>query len=168
MEENMVKQEGTEPKRWWRGSLYISLVLASLTLNIFFVAGYFIADARAQLAKSAPGRAQLFAEKLALTQDQLAVFNHMRELATRAAEQAQRDNIPDVDAFWTSMTDGARTAESRIVSVRATADRSVELTLEVTRLLEQFMDTLDDKQKQDFIALFRNRPVFQGRFLMTD
>lgn len=148
--------------RW----LWMVLVV-SLVANIGFVGGFVGASLQREEASTPLGAAQLLVQRLGLDPQQVSSLNRHRGAAQRANRDLTRESRADVEAFWLELLKGEPDRDRLKLLTGTVAERQTAFTLTVAEELRAFMADLQPDQKQRFARLVRNRPIFQGQFLMT-
>ena len=146
--------------------LWIVLIV-SLMANVGFVGGYAGATLQRDEAATRTGALQLLAQRLDLGVAQIDTLKRHRGKAVRLRQGLENAQREDVEAFWAELVADRPNRDRLAALAKTTAERQVAFTLDVAEELRAFMTKLAPEQRQEFVALIRARPIFQGRFLMT-
>ena len=141
-----------------RASLPWILFALSLTLNVFFLGGYYskrVWDQRVAGGEQEHGR--YIAEKLSFTAEQRQRFQDMRQRARERQRETVRANRPIIDSLFREI----EKADPNVGQLdgyieRLTANRQ-GFQREQMRDLLAFAKTLDEKQRIEFLDLVRTR-----------
>ena len=142
-------------------------VIVSLVANFGFVGGYVGASLQRDATATPSGALQMLVERLGLGSQQVDSLNRHRGTAAIVHRELERTNRPDIEMFWAELLKDKPDGNRLRTMTQAIAARQVTFTLSVAEELRAFMADLDPKQQQAFADLIRERPIFQGRFLMT-
>lgn len=141
-----------------RVSLPWILFALSLTLNVFFLGGYYYKRALdTRLAGNEQERGRYIIEQLHFTPDQRQRFLELRKLGHEHAREMVQANRPIVDNLWREIE--KRTPDqAQIDSLieRLTANRQ-KFQREQMRDLVTFANGLDESQRVEFLELVRTR-----------
>lgn len=146
--------------------LWIVLIV-SLVANIGFIGGYAGATLQHKEAATPAGALQILAARLDFTASQTDALKRHRSAAARQRHVLEKAGQDDVQTFWAELLEDKPDRERLRTLAQAAADRQTAFTLNVAEELHTFMTMLKPDQRQAFADLIRNRPIFQGRFLMT-
>jgi Spy/CpxP family protein refolding chaperone len=141
-----------------RASLPWILFALSLTLNVFFLGGYYYKrELDQRLAGNEQERSRYVAEELHFTQEQRQRFLDMRQSAHERARELFRTNRPVIDSLWREIEKPAPdTAQLDGAIDRLTTNRSAFQREQMHDLLS-FAKTLDESQRVKFLELVRTR-----------
>jgi Spy/CpxP family protein refolding chaperone len=141
-----------------RASLPWILFALSLTLNVFFLGGYYykrVLDQR--LAGNEQERSRYIADQLNFTQDQRQHFQALRQSARERGRETFRTNRPVIDRLWREIekpTPDATQLDGYID--RLTTNRAAFQREQMHDLLS-FAQSLDENQRVQFLELVRTR-----------
>jgi len=134
------------------------LFALSLTLNVFFLGGYYykrVLDQR--LAGNEQERGRYIVEQLHFTPEQRRNFQEMRQHTREHARETFRGNRPVIDGLWSEIEKpDPDTAQLDAYIDRLTAARAA-VQREQMRALLAFAKTLDESQRVEFLELVRTR-----------
>lgn len=141
-----------------RAALPWVLFALSLTLNVFFLGGYYskrLWDTRIAGGEQEQGR--YIAERLSFTTDQRQRFQDMRQRARERQREATRANRPIIESLWREIEQPEpNPAQLDGYIERLTANRQ-GFHREQMRDLLAFAKTLEDRQRHEFLELVRAR-----------
>src|SRR5271154_74906 len=141
-----------------RASLPWILFALSLTLNVFFLGGYYykrVLDQR--LAGNEQERSRYIAEELHFTPEQREHFQEMRQESRERAREMFRANRPLIDSLWREIEKPAPDPAQLDGYVdRLTTNRAAFQREQMHDLLG-FAKTLDESQRIQFLELVRTR-----------
>jgi Spy/CpxP family protein refolding chaperone len=138
------------------------LLAVSLSLNVFFVAGYLYSSKLVQrMATSDTDRTRLVAQRLQLDTHQREEFRRLRALARDRATQLRQTNTEVVEALWDEIVkaqpDGQRIKEL----LEHLSDNRRAFNLAVMDLVGEFLKILRPEQRETFLQVIRNRNIFR-------
>jgi uncharacterized membrane protein len=134
------------------------LFALSLTLNVFFLGGYYykrVLDQ--QLSANEQERGRYIVEQLHFTPEQRKEFQALRQHARERARETFRSNRPVIDGLWAEIEKPSPDIAQldgfieRLTTARAAFQRD-----QMHDLLG-FAKTLDDTQRVEFLELVRTR-----------
>ncbi|MEJ0070107.1 MAG: periplasmic heavy metal sensor [Pseudomonadota bacterium] len=141
-----------------RASLPWILFALSLTLNVFFLGGYYykrVVDQ--QLAGNEQERGRYIAEQLRFTPEQRKRFQDMRQSARERGRETFRENRPLIDNLWREIEKPQPDPSALDGYIdHLTANRAA-FQREQMRDLLGFAKTLDESQRVEFLELVRTR-----------
>jgi len=141
-----------------RASLPWILFALSLTLNVFFLGGYYykrLLDQ--QLSASDVERSRYIAEELHFTPEQRQRFQEMRQSSRERARETFRSNRPLIDGLWHEIEKPEPDpAQLDGYIDRLTAGRAAFQREQMHELLA-FAKALDESQRVRFLELVRTR-----------
>jgi Spy/CpxP family protein refolding chaperone len=141
-----------------RASLPWVLFALSLTLNVFFLGGYYYSK-RVWDHRVAGGEEQgrYVAEKLSFTDDQRQRFQDMRQRARERQRETARANRPVIDSLWREIEKSEPNATQLDAYIERLTTNRQGFQREQMRDLLAFARTLDEKQRLEFLELVRTR-----------
>src|SRR5258707_13254561 len=141
-----------------RASLPWILCALSLTLNVFFLGGYYYKRALDQrLSGSEQERGRYVVEQLRFDSDQRQRFQEFRQRARERQRETSRANRPVIESLWREIEKPEPDPKQldgyieRLTTNRLTSQR------EQMNDLMRFAKTLDEKQRVEFLELVRTR-----------
>lgn len=145
-----------------RSKLSWILLAASLSLNVFFMAGYLYSSELAQqVATSDADRTRLAAERLQLDTRQHEEFRRLRALARSRATELRQTNAKITGAFWEEMEkvepDWQRVEEL----LKRLSGKRNDFNLTVMDLVREFLGILGPEQREAFLQVIRKRNIFR-------
>lgn len=145
------------------------LLTLSLVLNAFFVGGHYYTGIQLEEARASEGaRTNLLAGRLGLNEGQNAAFHEMRTRINLARQRYDTRNARHADVIWSEL---AR-PEPDMARIDGNLDRFWDnrkaLLKANVAAARDFLDKLDDDQRQAFINLARENPEDGDSLIQTD
>jgi Spy/CpxP family protein refolding chaperone len=141
-----------------RTSLPWILLALSLTLNVFFLGGYYYKrNLDQRLAGNEQERSRYIVEKLKFTPEQRQRFQELRQRSRERGRETFRTNRPIIDSMWHEIEQpDPNQAQLDSHIDRLTANR-LALQREQMHDLVAFAKGLDESQRVEFLELVRTR-----------
>lgn len=141
----------------FRASLPWVLFALSLTLNVFFLGGYYSKRLWDQRLAGGEEQGRYISETLKFDADQRQRFTEMRQRARERQREASRTNRPIIESLWREI----EKPEPNVSQLDGYIDRLTATRQgfhrEQLRDLMAFAKTLDEKQRHEFLELVRVR-----------
>jgi Spy/CpxP family protein refolding chaperone len=141
-----------------RASLPWILFALSLTLNVFFLGGYYykrVLDQR--LAGNEQERGRYIVEQLHFTPEQRKNFQAMRQTSREHARATFRSNRPIIDELWREIEKPQPDPAALDGFIEHLTANRTTFQREQMRDLLGFAKTLDESQRVEFLELVRTR-----------
>ena len=141
-----------------RASLPWVLFALSLTLNVFFLGGYYYKRALDQrLTGNEQERGRYVVEQLRFDPDQRQRFQEMRQRARERQRETQRANRAVIDSLWREIEKAEPDAKQLDGYIeRLTSNRLASQREQMNEVL-RFAKTLEGRQRVEFLELVRTR-----------
>lgn len=145
------------------------LLALSLVLNAFFVAGHYYTGARLEEARgSSAQRTGLLADRLGLTDRQTAAFHDMRTRINLARQRYDTSNARHAEVIWSELAEPRPDMERIDQNLDRFWNNRKALLKTNIGAARDFLDKLDDDQRQAFINLARENPEDSEALIRTD
>ncbi len=142
--------------------LLVGLFIASMLMNVFFVAGFAYSQFQLQrLGESMAARQDAIAQRLGLNDEQRLTLAAIKRDVKATVNTYKQSDAQALDRYWEIMADPSAGTEQLEAVIQQMADNQKAYHLRLSGLVKKFFAVLTETQKEQFIEFAKKKNLFR-------
>lgn len=143
--------------------LLVGLFIASMLMNVFFVAGFAYSQFQLQrLGESLAARHEAIAQRLGLNDEQRFTLGAIKRDVRETVKVYKQSDAETLDRYWEIMGQPSPNPEQLKSVIEQMAENQKAYHLGLSNHVMDFLSVLDESQQKRFIEFAREKNLFRS------